>query len=88
MHASPVFLFFSANQAPNISVVDGLTEVSGENLLYIQVGIPAIFSVNGSDDGQFTYALNSSVPGVQKVETQEKADINLTIANTDPQSLR
>ena len=68
--------------------MSGLTEVSGEQLLYLEVGQAATFRVNGSDDGVFTYALNSSVANAQKTETDNQADVSLTVTNTDPQSLR
>ena len=68
--------------------MSGLFEVSGEQLLYLEVGKPTTFTVNGSDDGAFTYAVNSTVTNVQKDETGTQADLTLTLDNTEPQSLR
>ena len=68
--------------------MSGLVEVSGEQLLYLEVGQPTTFRVNGSDDGAFTYAVNSTVANVEKDETGTQADLTLTLENTDPQSLR
>ena len=79
---------FPANAAPSIEPVSGLVEVSGEQLLYLEVGRSKSFRVNGSDDGAFTYAINSTIANVQKDETGTQADLTLTLDNTAPQSLR
>ena len=83
-----MFIVIPANAAPEISVVSGLTQVSGEQLLYVEVGQTVSFSVNGSDDGTFQYSLNSSVADAVATPVGDLAQVNLTVTNLDPQTLR
>ena len=68
--------------------MSGLTEVSGEQFLYVEVGQAVTFSVNGSDDGAIEYSLNSSVANAVVTPAGNQAAVSLTVTNTDPQSLR
>ena len=83
-----MFIVIPANAAPEIGVVSGLTQVSGEQLLYVEVGQTVSFSVNGSDDGTFVYSLNSSVADAVATPVGDLAQVNLTVTNLDPQTLR
>ena len=82
------FLFFTANTTPVLAVLNGLVDVAGEKQLYIEVGVPKTFSVNGSDDGTFIYRVNSTIAGVTENEVDGTLDITVSITNTDPQLLR
>ena len=81
-------MLFTANAAPEIGVVSGLTDVSGEQLLYVEVGQIVSFIVNGSDDGTFQFVLNSSVAGAVATRDGDEYNVSLTLTNTEPQSLR
>ena len=81
-------MFFTANTAPVLAVLSGLVNVAGEKQLYIEVGVSKTFSVNGSDDGTFTYRVNSTIADVTQNVVDGTLDINVTITNTDPQLLR
>ena len=80
--------FFTANTSPGLAVLSGLVNVAREKQLYIEVGVPKTFSVNGSDDGTFTYRVYSTMAGVIENEVDGTLDITVTNANTDPQLLR
>ena len=80
--------FFSANTAPVLAVLSGLVNVAGEKQLYIEVGVPKTFRINGSDDGTFTYRISSTIAAVLENEVDGTLDITVTITNTDPQLLR
>ena len=81
-------MFFTANTAPVLAVLSGLVNVAGEKQLYIEVGVSETFSVNGSDDGTFTYRVNSTIADVTQNVVDGTLDITVTITNTDPQLLR
>ena len=68
--------------------MSGLTEVGGEQLLYLEVNKEVTFTVNGTDDGTFTYKVSSTVADITTVETDDKVDVTAKVLSTDPQSLR
>ena len=81
-------MLFTANAVPEISVVSGLTDVSGEQILYVEVDQAVFFIVKGSDDGTFQFSLNSSVTGAVATRDGDEYNVSLTLTNTEPQSLR
>ena len=79
--------YLPANAAPIISAVSGLDRLDGEYILYLEVNKEVTFTVNGTDDGLFSYRLDSSIPNITITETEGNADITVNLLNTDPQSL-
>ena len=68
--------------------MSGLDRLDGEYILYLEVNQEVTFTVNGTDDGSFSYRLDSSIPNITVTETEGNADITVNLLNTDPQSLR
>ena len=84
---SNILFYLSANAAPIISAVSGLDRLDGEYILYLEVNQEVTFALNGTDDGSFSYRLDSSIPNITITETEGNADITVNLLNMDPQSL-
>ena len=78
-----------ANTAPTLSAVSGLLEKDGEFLLYIEKNTETSFTVRGSDNGDVTFQVNSTLPGINMAVTNKDVVISFKLDETEtPQTLR
>ena len=94
IHPKLVTLLFKhllsiANTAPTLSAVSGIVEKDGEFLLYTEKNTETSFTVRGSDNGDVTFEINSTLPGVNMAVTNKDAVITFTLDEIEtPQTLR